>query len=116
MPEGQFSGSRASYEYTSDNGTVYLLTLDETLGGLTETGLVAATQGTTGIEPPKRFNPRVVFWQGELSGRQVRKQLVCNSNGSAYVDTSTAITVDGVDGITTGRRGEKLTFTRLPAP
>lgn len=114
MAESQFTGSRAVYEYTADSGTVYLLTLDETLGGITGTGLTRATTGTTGINAPKRFEPRVVFWQGVLNGRIVRKSIVCNSSGTLYNDVSTALTIDEVDGSTTGRRGEKFTFVRLP--
>lgn len=115
MPEGQFSGERAAYEYTSDNGTTYLLTLDKTLGDLAGTGLSAATSGSTAGTPPKRFKPRVVFWEGTLSGRKVRKQIVCDPDGTLFGDTSTALTVDGVAGSTTGRRGEKLTFVKLPS-
>lgn len=115
MPEGQFSGPRAAYEYTSDNGSTYLLTLDQTLGGLMGTGLTAATSGSTAVSAPRRFKPRVVFWQGVLNGNQVRKEIVCDADGTLYTDTSQALTVDGVAGSTTGRRGEKLTFVTLPS-
>lgn len=114
MPEGQFSGQRAAYEYVADDGTTYLLTLDETLGGIGATGLTAASSGSTAATKPDRFTPRVVFWQGTLSGRTVRKELVCNADGSIYTNNSQSLTIDGVAGSTTGRRGEKLTFVRLP--
>lgn len=115
MPEGQFSGQRATYEYESDNGTIYLISLDETLGSITGSGLGLADSSTTGIELPKRFIPRVVFWQGDLNGRVVRKSLVCNTDGTLYTAKSVALTIDGVEGSTTGRRGEKFTFRKLPA-
>lgn len=115
MPEGQFSGARAGYEYINDEGTTYLLTLDETLGGIAGAGLSAATSASTAGGAPSRFTPRVVFWQGTLSGRTVRKSIVCNADGALYTDTSQSLTVDGVAGVTTGRRGEKITFVRLPA-
>lgn len=114
MPEGQFTGTRATYEYVADDGSLYLISLDETLGGLTGTGLDLANDTTTGTELPKRFVPRVVYWQGDLDGRIVRKALVCNTDGALYGAKSTALTIDGVDGSTTGRRGEKFTFRKLP--
>lgn len=115
MPEGQFTGQRGSYVYTNDEGNTYLLTLDQTLGDIVGNGLVAATSTTVAGGPPARFKPRVVFWQGTLNGREVRKSIVCNSDGSLYTDVSQALTIDGVAGVTTGRRGEKLTYVRLPA-
>ena len=114
MPEGQFSGQRAAYEYVSDDGSKYLLTLDVTLGGIGATGLTAASSGSTAVAKPDRFTPRVVFWQGILNGRTVRKELVCDADGTIYTNNSQALTIDGVAGTTTGRRGEKLTFVRLP--
>lgn len=115
MPEGQFSGERKTYEYTDDLGNVYLLTLDATLGDLTDNGLTEATETTTGTPAPKRFEPRVVFWQGTLSGKSVRKQLVCGDpNAPLYgLNVAQALTIDGVAGFTTGRKGEKLSFLKL---
>lgn len=119
MPEGQFSGTRSTYVYESDNGTDYNITLDETLGSIPGTGLPIATTANSGAEKPGRLIPRVVFWQGELDGRIVRKEIVCNATGTLYSDTSQELVIDGVTGFLTGRRGEKFTFTRLqaaPAP
>lgn len=114
MPEGQFSGVRATYEYESDNGTKYLISLDATLGNLAGTGLGLADSNTTASELPARFVPRVVFWQGTLDNRVVRKSLVCNPDGALYGAKSSSLTIDGVQGVTTGRRGEKFTFRKLP--
>jgi hypothetical protein len=117
MPEGQFTGERGVYLYTSDGDNVYLVQTDKTLGDLTETGLVAATTGNVGdaSSMPKRFKPRVVYWQGELDGKQVRKKLVVNRNSDLVsATTPTAITIDGVAGTTTGRRGEQISFLSLP--
>ena len=116
MAEGQFSGVRKVYEYEADTGDKYLITLDATLGDLAGVGLTAATTATTATALPKRLTPRVVFWQGELGGRTVRKSLVCDAASDLYTGLSQAVTIDGVVGTTTGRRGEKLTFARLPAP
>jgi len=111
MPEGQFSGSRAKYEYTSDSGTVYKLTLDATLGDIAGAGLTAAGAASTAANKPVGFKPRVVFWQGDLNGDTKRKEIVCNGTSTLYqTDVSQALTVDGVAGTITGRRGEKLTF------
>lgn len=118
MPEGQFSGQRAAYLYTSDSDDVYIITTDKTLGDLAETGLVAATTANIAdaTVAPKRFKPRVAFWQGSLENRPVRKALVCNRTSDLIEATApTAITIDGVAGSTTGRRGEKLSYPSLPA-
>lgn len=117
MPEGQYSGQRKSYVYESDAGKKYLLLLDSTLASLANTGLVeATTENAAAATPaPKRFKPRVVFWQGTLNNRTVRKALVCGDvTATLYAkDTSQEITIDGVAGSTTGRRGEKLSFVSL---
>lgn len=119
MPEGQYSGARQSYVYETDSGEAYILLLDKTLGDLADTGLVPATaDAAAGATPaPKRFKPRVVFWQGTLGGRTVRKQVVCGTVTAALYasDVSQALTIDGAAGSTTGRRGEKLTFVKLVA-
>lgn len=117
MAEGQYSGRRRPYLYISDSGEVFLLQKDETLGDLTGTALTRATTGNVGTATPvpKRFEPRGVFWQGELDGRVVRKFLVCNATGTLYVgNVPQAVTIDGVAGFTTGKRGEQLTFVTIP--
>lgn len=116
MPEGQFTGARAAYEYISDTGNTYLLTLDATLGGIAGCDLTAATTATTATTAPKGLKPRIIYWQGTLNNKIVRKKLVANASGSLYSDTSQALTIDGVVGSTTGRRGEKSSFLRLPPP
>lgn len=111
MPEGQFSGSRAKYEYLSDSGTIFKLTLDETLGNIEAAGLTVALPTSTAVNKPTGFKPRVVFWQGTLNGDVKRKEIVCGRTSTLYAtDASQALTVDGVAGVITGRRGEKLTF------
>lgn len=119
MPEGQFTGSRKVYIYNSDNNEdTYLITTDETLGDLAEVGLTAATQATADASNgrlPTGFKPRVVYWQGELDDKVVRKKLICGSTAATAYNsvTPTNITIDGVAGSTTGRRGERVTFLSL---
>jgi hypothetical protein len=119
MPEGQFLGVRENYIYEGDGGAKYIVTTDSTLGGLPGTGLEVATSANAAdAQPaPKRFEPRVVFWQAELDGRMVRKAIVCGDvTADLYAkDTSQALAIDGVTGSTTGRKGEKLSFLRLSA-
>lgn len=117
MPEGQFTGERGVYLYTADSGDLFLIQTDKTLGDLAECGLVAATTGnsTEATPAPKRWKPRVTFWQGTLDGKTVRKSLICNRNSDLMEsNTPTALTVDGVAGSTTGRKGEKISFLSLP--
>lgn len=120
MPEGQFSGIRKSYIYVADNDENYLVTLDATLGDLAGTGLVAANTGNAAglSDPPGRFKLRGVHWQGVIAGRIARKFIVCNNGDGAtlYTGGAVALTVDGVAGSVTGRRGEAQSYSKLPSP
>lgn len=111
MPEGQFIGRKSKFIYTSDTNVDYKITLDRTLGTIANTGLTEDAAGTAvAPPPPKRFKPRVLYWQGVLDGRIVRKALVVNRAALYNAPGSQEITIDGVVGRTTGRRGEALTF------
>ena len=119
MAEGQFTGKRLPYLYTSDAGESFLIRTDATLGGVAGTGLVPATTGNVGgaTGAPKRFKPRGVYWQGTLGGRIVRKFLICNggNDSTLYISgTPQSLTIDGVAGVTTGRRGEKASYAVIP--
>ena len=111
MPEGQFSGVRKTYNYISDSGSVIALSLDATLGDLSENGLSEANNDNLGNNKPLRFKPRGVYWQGTLNNATKRKFIICAANATIYrADRSQALTIDGVAGKTTGRRGEVLTY------
>ncbi len=111
MPEGQFSGSRAAYEYTTDSDNTIVICIDETLGTVAGNGLTKLTTASELPGKPQRFEPRVVFWQGILDGKTKRKQLICNKDSTLFAKTSSStLTVDGVAGVTTGRRGERQSF------
>ena len=121
MAEGQFSGKRSAYLYNSDTGQQYLIRTDDTLAALAGTGLVAATTGNSAAaqNPPKRFKPRGVHWQGTLNGRIVRKFIITNAGNTATLYTGGIVinvTIDGVSGSTTGRRGEVQSYVSLPSP
>lgn len=114
MPEGQFSGSRAKFVYTADNGDQYVLTLDETLNVI-GSGLIPYDPVTNAAatSPPKGFRPRVVFWQATGAGFEgKRKALVAGVPAEDLYSPNTPQTfnVDGVAGITTGKKGERLSF------
>lgn len=118
MAEGQFTGKRAYYIYTAEGGRQFLIQTDKTLGDIANNGLVAAnkTNAANIGFPPKRFQPRGVHWQGELNDSPVRKFIICGTSAaSLYASVaSVALTIDGVSGGTTGRRGEKFSFVNLP--
>ncbi len=114
MPEGQYSGRRGNYVYTSDDGSDYIISTDRTLGSIPGADLQLATGGSDAVSPPKRFRPRIVYWQGELNDRIVRKKIICDNTSSLYQDNnSVTLTIDGVAGFTTGRRGEKFSYLKL---
>ena len=124
MGVGQFTGGRSAYIYENDAGGTYLLSLDTTNASLAGTGLVLATTATAGTASPKpaNFKPRGVYWQATAAPIGARKFLTCGDvTASLYAsETSQALTVDGVAGITTGRVGEKMSFMVIgandPAP
>jgi len=104
-----FTGSRSKYVYESDGGGNYSLLLDEELSAIAGTALVALTN-QTGVTPkPQRFKPRGVYWQGDTGQR---KFLVCGTSDAALYATSssTALTIDGVEGRITGRVGERQSY------
>lgn len=115
MAEGQFLGSKSRVVYTTDADQSIILTLDD---DLVTTGQSLPTYDPGSPPPnvsgkPNRFKPRGVYWQatqGTLAG--ARKFLVCGSpNATLYkTNAGTSLTIDGVAGITTGRRGERITF------
>ena len=114
---GNTLGPRAKFIYTSDSGARYVLTMDADLG--TAAGLPTrdATSGAGATRRPTRFKPRVVFLEATVPGAAgsegyvARKELVVNANNPLYnSDSAAAITIDGLEFISTGRRGEKLSF------
>lgn len=115
MPEGQFTGSRSRYVYEMDDGRRIILTLDDSLvlvgGGLTPFDPAAPPANVTG--KPDRFSPRQLLWEATAAGFEgKRKSLVVGTNESTAwtATTSVAITIDGVAGKTTGKKGERFTF------
>lgn len=114
MGLGQFSGSRDKYVYTADNGDQYVLTLDTDLV-IVGSGLIPYDPVTNAAatSPPKGFRPRVVFWQATAVGFEgKRKALVAGVPADDLYSPSTPQTfaVDGVAGVTTGKKGERLSF------
>lgn len=122
MPEGQFLGKKGSYIYTADSGALYVLQRDQTLATVTGADLPPATVNSDNLTAtPRGLKYRGVFWQAELNGRIVRKFIICGSVLSPLYekDVSSPLTIDGVEGSTTGKKGEAVSFIRLaqaPAP
>jgi hypothetical protein len=119
MPVGQFTGSRQTYIYVADDNNSYLLKMDETLGSIDGAGNVVATIANSGDaqNKPVGFQPRGVYWEATAAPIGARKFIVCGDRADDLysAETSQALTIDGVAGITTGRRGERFTYTRLSA-
>lgn len=105
-------GERGWYVYTSDTGTQYGYLTDVDLA--TAMGATAMTAGLPNL--PRRFKPRVIFWEGEDDdGTVVRKEVIAPATTSTGYNSnaSVALTIDGTAGTVTGRRGEKMSFPRL---
>jgi len=112
MAEGQELGVREKFTYVMDDGTVIKLVLDATLGSVAGNGLTPTVIEDGAINKPLNFTPRVVFCQRfGASGRPIRKEIVCNADSTLYTSKiESNVTIDGDSYVTTGRRGEKLSF------
>lgn len=115
-------GSRGKYKYTMDDGTVIKLRLDATYGDLTPCGLSPVATADNAGNKPSNFKPRVVFWipnadiaaadgQVARSRESLRRELVCAADSPAFTSKDQfSISIDGIAGQTTGRRGEQISF------
>lgn len=113
MPEtGQRIGRKDRYTYVADDGQKFALKLDITLATAGAQGLVPTTTADGATNKPTNFTPRGVHWQADIAGQApIRKFLVCNADAALYTAvTQTTVTIDELEGYTTGRRGEKLTY------
>lgn len=115
MAEGQFLGSKDKFTYTTDSGKSIVLTLDTDLV-MSNSGLAAYDAAS----PPanvtgkfNRFKPRGVYWQATAANYEGRRKFLIagTANAALYTaDAPTTVTVDGIAGITTGKRGESYTL------
>lgn len=114
MPYGQFTGPRAKYVYTNDIGEQIILRLDST-NVIPTSGLLTydPAVNTTANPKPLGFKPRGVYWQGTATGFETRRKFLIAGIATAGIyasDVPVAITIDAVTGVTTGRRGEVLSY------
>jgi hypothetical protein len=114
-------GPKKKYKYTTDAGVVIKLRLDATYGDLPEAGLEELTTADEAQFKPDYFSPRVVFWQsdaeqddgqgGTTTAAVRRRQIVCAADSTLYTSVDQQnLTIDGVSGYTTGRKGETQSF------
>lgn len=100
-------GQRGYYEYTDDVGNQYKYQTDRDLGTA-----VGATLNATLDDLPRRFRPRGIYVEATVSGRRVRKFVICpTADNEAYAaNASQVVTIGGTAFNSTGRRGERVTF------
>lgn len=115
MALGQFLGAKTKVVYTTDAGKSIVLNLDDDLvtanSGLDVYNPSSPPTNVVGKFP--RFKPRGVYWQATAANFEgARKFLIAGTNDAPLytADAPTAITIDGVAGITTGKRGEQYSF------
>lgn len=117
---GNRIGPREKYVYENEAGDNYIIEtdIDLAVAGVGSAGAAPvvfdpANPPAGGASPaPKRFKPRGVYVESTTDG--ARKFLICFSNdGNLYASTQRTAVAD-IDGdgtfVTTGRRGEQLTF------
>lgn len=113
MAEGQYLGGKRTYLYVADDNNTYKILRDRTLGDIGGADLEPATAAVPAGRLPRRFEPRGVHWQSTaLVGRNyARKFIICNRTGTLYTsEDSVPLTIDGIAGATTGRRGEVASY------
>lgn len=112
MP-GQRLGAKKKYKYTMDDGTDIRLTLDETLGAIAGTGLAEVTTADNVQNKPTNFVPRRTYVQAiDADGKVARKGIVCQADGALYAsNVEQNVTIDGETFQSTGRVGEKYSFS-----
>lgn len=99
-----------AFDYVLDNGNTVQLVLSETLDTVSELMINLTNESSTAPSAPPRFEPRVVYWV-ENGGQNRRRELVCNAASPLFqANTSMSLSLGGVAGRTTGKRGERLTF------
>lgn len=115
MAFGQFLGSKSKVVYTTDSGKSIVLRVDDDLvlgnSGLPTFDPANPPANATGKFP--RFKPRGVYWEATAANYEgKRKFLICGTAtaGLYTPDAPTAVTVDGVAGVVTGKRGESYTL------
>lgn len=105
---GNRLGGKSTVQYTSDTTQDYLLKMDTDLI-IVGSGLIIGNVGQT---KPSRFKPRGVFAQFIDTGKVYRKFLIANAGSTLYAsNTPQGVVIDGATFTTTGRRGEKQTFS-----
>ena len=111
---GNTLGPRSYFVYPSDSGVNYNILTDDDNG--LAGGLVKATAGNP--RKPTGMKLRGVYVEGTVGGNLVRKFIACSPTAAIYnTDISTAVTIDGTNFLTTGRKGEQLSFPKFdPAP
>lgn len=100
-------GQRGYYAYTDDSGAQFKYLTDRDLGAA-----VGATLNATLPDLPRRFRPRGIYVEATVSGRRVRKFVICpTADNEAYAaNESQVVTIAGTGFNSTGRRGERVSF------
>ena len=114
---GNLLGTRSKYVYTADDGKTYSVLTDDSL---TVAGMGAAAAAPVEFDPasppanyagrfPRGARPRVVFVEDEDGNR--KSLIAFNPTATNYAtNTPKTIAIDTVDFVSTGRRGETMTF------
>lgn len=119
---GNRLGPKKDYIYQTDvTSIVYIVSRDEDLAiaGYGAAGAAPVEYdpdnppaGKTVLTPPKRFSPRVVFIQSTTDG--ARKDMICFDPTANLYNSSQSQSAGTIDSdtsfVTTGRKGEQLTF------
>lgn len=104
------SGSRAWFNYESDNGITYAVELDEDLGLLVNAGFTPYTDGTPTTTLPQGYRMRyvnAVKVSGDGAGFVSRQFAMGTTEASIYSGDVSTFTYDGETYAVSSARGEK---------
>lgn len=108
---GNILGKRSVYVYTDDKGNTYTYRTDEELAAS-----VGATKATAaGNALPKGFKPRGVYVELKTPEKQRKFIIVPLTTLAAWDNKSVDLTVATKPAMTTGRRGESMSFMKIEA-
>lgn len=108
------AGSRAWFNYVSDNGITYAIELDENLGLLEGAGFTAYTGGTLRTLLPQGMKPRyvnAVQVDGDGGGFKSRQFPMGTAEAALYLGTASTFLYNGFQYAVSSKRGEQA---RLP--
>lgn len=110
---GNRLGSRAAFDYETDDGESVLMVQDESVGEAVGNVKATTPQRATSVNS-KYLRGRYILVQSKTDPDVKKKIVIGDPTNTLYAsDSSSEVTINGVVFVTTGRVGEAVTFLRV---